>query len=229
MTRLALLLGAVVVATATLPFSAPALAQSDPAAQSLIDRLRPTAGGATRGIRVPGGDPGPVASPVAPAPIWQAPPSQPRPAAAPVAPQPTPPRTTATAAAPRPPAPPQRETTADAPSVSITITFATGSATLTPEAERALAPLGRALTAAELAPYRFRVEGHTDSVGDAALNQSLSERRAAAVRDYLIRSYGVDASRLVAVGFGSSQLLVQTPPQTPEVRNRRVQIVNIGN
>jgi outer membrane protein OmpA-like peptidoglycan-associated protein len=113
--------------------------------------------------------------------------------------------------------------------VSITITFASGSATLTPEAERSLAPLGRALTAAELAPYRFRIEGHTDSVGDAAQNQSLSERRAAAVRDHLIRTYGVDASRLVAVGFGSSQLLVQTPPQTPEVRNRRVQIVNIGS
>ena len=73
------------------------------------------------------------------------------------------------------------------------------------------------------------MEGHTDSVGDVGQNQSLSERRAAAVRQYLIGTFGVEESRLIAVGFGSSQLLVQTPPQTPEVRNRRVQIVNIGN
>jgi outer membrane protein OmpA-like peptidoglycan-associated protein len=209
----------VALAIAFAPVPHPALAQSDPAAQALIDRLRPAASGATRGIRVPGSEPAPAAAPVAPAPVAPAP-AQARPAAVPPA---------ATAAAPRPPVPQPRETTADAPSVSITITFATGAATLTPEAERALAPLGRALSAAELAPYRFRIEGHTDTVGDAALNQGLSERRAAAVRDHLIRTYGVDPARLVAVGFGSAQLLVQTPPQTPELRNRRVQIVNIGS
>jgi outer membrane protein OmpA-like peptidoglycan-associated protein len=209
-----------------LPTAPPATAQSDPAAQMLIDRLRPTAGGATRGIRVPGAEPIPAAAPVAPAPVWQAAPAQPRRVQEPAEPRSRP---VETAAAPRPPAPPIRDTTSDAPSVSITITFNTASAALTAEAERALAPLGRALTAAELAPYRFRIEGHTDTVGDAALNQNLSERRAAAVRDYLINTFGVQAARLVAVGFGSSQLLVQTPPQTPDARNRRVQIVNIGN
>ncbi len=225
MRSLALLFGTVALTTAAaLPLSLPtsALAQSDAAAQALIDRLKPRAGSGTRGIRVPGGDPAPAAAPVAPAPVWQAAPYQPRPAQEPSRP--------ATAVvAPRPAAAPVRETTSDAPSVSITVTFASGSATLTTEAERALSPLGRALTAAELAPYRFRIEGHTDSVGDAAMNQNLSERRAAAVRDYLIRTYGVDAARLVAVGFGSSQMLVQTPPQTAEARNRRVQIVNLGN
>lgn len=216
MTRLALLLGAVAVATTTLILPGPVAAQSDPAAQALIDRLRPSANAGTRGLRIPSGD-------VAPAPVWQAP--SPRATAAPG--RDPAPRTEASATT-RPPVPAPRDTTANAPSVSITITFPTGSATLTPEAERALAPLGRALTANELTPFRFRVEGHTDSVGDAAQNQNLSERRAAAVRHYLIATFGVEDARLVAVGFGSSQLLVQTPPQTSEVRNRRVQIVNIG-
>jgi outer membrane protein OmpA-like peptidoglycan-associated protein len=80
-----------------------------------------------------------------------------------------------------------------------------------------------------LLPYRFRIEGHTDSVGDAAANISLSEQRAAAVRDYLVRVYRVAERRLIAVGFGSSQPLVATPPQVPELRNRRVQVVNLGN
>lgn len=199
----------------------PAWAQSDVAAQSLIDRLRPSANSGTRGIRIPGAAPAPAAT-VAPAPAWSP---------APVPPAPAPARAAAgrpATVAPRSAAA-VRETTTDAPSVSITVTFSTGSATLTPEAEKALAPLGRALASAELAPYRFRIEGHTDSVGDAAVNQALSERRATAVREHLMQVYGVDPVRLVAVGFGSSQLLVRTPPQVAEARNRRVQVVNIGN
>ncbi|GGC58707.1 hypothetical protein GCM10011504_41140 [Siccirubricoccus deserti] len=213
MVRLTMFLGAVaLVAATTAP--GPAAAQSDLAAQSLIDRLRPSAASSSRGIRVQGEAATP-STPAAPAPVW-------RPAAAVPAPQAAA-RTTAA-----PPAQP-RETTTDAPSVSITVTFASGSSALTPEAERALAPLGRALASPELAPYRFRIEGHTDTVGDAAVNQALSERRAAAVRQHLSRVYNVDAGRLVAIGFGSSQLLVQTPPQVADPRNRRVQVVNIGN
>jgi OOP family OmpA-OmpF porin len=227
MTRLALLVAAVAWAATILMPAGPAAAQSDPAAQALIDRLRPSANAGTRGLRAPGGEAG-AAGPAraAPTPVWQAPARAAvvQPQGRDAAPAPV---TTVTDALPRAQGP--RDTTVDAPSVSITITFPTGSATLTPEAERALAPLGRALAARELLPFRFRVEGHTDSVGDAAQNQSLSERRAAAVRHYLIGTYGIDAGRLVAVGFGSSQMIVQTPPQWPEARNRRVQIVNIGN
>jgi outer membrane protein OmpA-like peptidoglycan-associated protein len=215
MVRLTMFLGAVALVAATAAPD-PAAAQSDLAAQSLIDRLRPSAASGSRGIRVQGEAAAP-STPAAPAPVWR-----PAPAVAVPAPH-TAARPTAT-----PPAQ-QRETTTDAPSVSITVTFASGSSTLTPEAERALVPLGRALASPELAPYRFRIEGHTDTVGDAAVNQALSERRAAAVRQHLSRVYNVDAGRLVAIGFGSSQLLVQTPPQVADPRNRRVQVVNIGN
>ena len=114
------------------------------------------------------------------------------------------------------------------PSVSLQVQFANGSAALTPAAIRTLDTLGKALTDPALAPYRFRIEGHTDTVGSPAFNQALSEKRAAAVADYLVAHFHVDRARLEPVGVGEAGLLVPTPPQTPEPRNRRVLIVNVG-
>ncbi|MBU8543825.1 MULTISPECIES: OmpA family protein [Roseomonadaceae] len=189
----------------------PALAQTDPAALRLIEQLRPRAGDSTRGIRLP-------------APADATPPPRPVTSANVPAPQrPVPP--------PRPVIPAAAPATTTAPegvaAASITVTFPSGSATLTPQAEARLAPLGSALSSPDLAPYRFRIEGHTDSVGDAAMNQALSERRAAAVRDHLIRRYGVSASRLESVGLGQTQLLVPTGDGVNEPRNRRVQVINL--
>jgi outer membrane protein OmpA-like peptidoglycan-associated protein len=229
MTRSLLLAGA--AALAFVAGSPAAIAQSDPSALQLIERLRPQAGGQTRGIRVPGAAPAGAApsAPVQPAPVFTAPSSGSTSGASvagPGAPTARPPETTRPSQAVA--RPPVRETTADAPSASITVTFASGSAALTPQAEQALAPLGRALTSQDLAGFRFRIEGHTDTVGSAELNQALSERRAAAVRDFLIRRYGVSPSRIEAIGLGQTQLLVPTPDNTPNARNRRVQVVNIG-
>ncbi len=114
------------------------------------------------------------------------------------------------------------------PSINLTVFFPTGSARITPQAANALAALGRALNRDELRGFRFRVEGHTDTEGDAWMNQVLSERRALAVREHLIEKYGVSARRIMAVGMGESRLLVPTPDNYPEPRNRRVQIVNLG-
>lgn len=111
---------------------------------------------------------------------------------------------------------------------ALALPFQSGSAALTPEAEKVLEALGRALNSSELSPYRFRIEGHTDTAGEAPVNLALSERRAATVREYLVGKHGVSASRLDALGLGETQLLVQTPDATPEPRNRRVQIVNVG-
>lgn len=129
-----------------------------------------------------------------------------------------------------PRSPVQAATTAppDRPAVSLMITFATGSAQLTPQAEAVLASLARALAAPMLERSRFRIEGHTDTVGDAGMNQALSERRAAVVRDLLVQRYGIVATRLDPVGFGESTLLVPTGDGRPEARNRRVQVVNLG-
>lgn len=111
---------------------------------------------------------------------------------------------------------------------ALALPFPSGSAMLTPEAEKMLDALAKALNAPELARYKFRIEGHTDTSGEAPTNLALSERRATTVRDHLVNRLGVSAPRLTAVGLGESQLLVQTPDATPEPRNRRVQIINLG-
>jgi outer membrane protein OmpA-like peptidoglycan-associated protein len=108
------------------------------------------------------------------------------------------------------------------------VTFATGSAELTPQAEALLASLARALAAPELAQSRFRIEGHTDTVGDAAMNQVLSERRAEAVRDLLVRRHAIAPARLEVMGFGEAAPLVPTGDDRAEPRNRRVQVINLG-
>jgi OOP family OmpA-OmpF porin len=118
---------------------------------------------------------------------------------------------------------------APAPSVSLTVQFATGSADLTPAARQVLDNLGKAIIDKSLTNYHFRVEGHTDTVGTKEGNQMLSEHRAQAVVDYLATNFHVDASRLQPVGMGEDGLLIRTPDQTNEPRNRRVQVVNIGS
>ena len=111
---------------------------------------------------------------------------------------------------------------------ALALPFQSGSAALTQDAEKVLEALARALNSPELSAYRFRIEGHTDTAGEAPVNMALSERRAATVREHLVSRHGIATSRLEALGLGESQLLVQTPDATPEPRNRRVQIVNIG-
>jgi outer membrane protein OmpA-like peptidoglycan-associated protein len=115
-----------------------------------------------------------------------------------------------------------------APSVNLSVQFQSGSADLTAAAMQTLNQLGQALSQPALASYRFRIEGHTDTVGTAAANKELSDRRAAAVLDYLATNFKVDRSRLEAVGMGEEGLLVPTPDQTSEPRNRRVAVVNLG-
>jgi outer membrane protein OmpA-like peptidoglycan-associated protein len=116
-----------------------------------------------------------------------------------------------------------------APAISMNVQFETGSAELTPEATRALDNLGKALSDQSLAAYRFRIEGHTDTVGSRSYNKELSDRRAAAVVAYLASNFHVDRSRVEAIGMGEEGLLVPTPDQTPEPRNRRVEVVNLGS
>jgi OOP family OmpA-OmpF porin len=116
-----------------------------------------------------------------------------------------------------------------APSVSLTVEFATGSAELTPQATQVLDRLGKALSDKTLASYRFRIEGHTDTVGARSYNKELSDRRAEALVDYLADNFHVERGHMQAIGMGVDGLLIPTPDQTSEPRNRRVQVVNTGN
>lgn len=105
------------------------------------------------------------------------------------------------------------------------ILFDTGSDRIRPESAPVLQRIGDMLTGhAEL---RLLVEGHTDDVGADAANLALSERRAAAVRRYLVERFGIAESRLESQGLGETRPAV--PGTTPEARqqNRRVELVKI--
>jgi outer membrane protein OmpA-like peptidoglycan-associated protein len=105
------------------------------------------------------------------------------------------------------------------------VLFDTGSDRIRPESTPTLKEIGTMLK--EHADLKLMIEVHTDNVGAAASNQSLSEKRAQAVREYLIKTYGVDESRLQAKGFGASK--AATANDTPEGRqqNRRVELVKL--
>ena len=70
------------------------------------------------------------------------------------------------------------------------------------------------------------ISGHTDRKGTADYNLRLSERRADAVVDYLVKKFALDRSNLTAVGYGFDKLKNSANPLSGE--NRRVEIVNGG-
>ena len=102
------------------------------------------------------------------------------------------------------------------------VQFASGRSVLTDDAKLALDDV--AATMARRPDLVLEVQGHTDSVGNAADNQLLSEFRAQAVVDYLI-SVGVSAGRLSAEGFGDTQPVAGNDNPTGRALNRRVVIV----
>jgi outer membrane protein OmpA-like peptidoglycan-associated protein len=117
---------------------------------------------------------------------------------------------------------------APAPTVRLPILFEFNSANLKPEGEQLLEKLGSALKTPELDTFRFAVEGHTDSVGSAGYNSSLSERRANSVKRYLT-DRGVPSERLESNGMGEAQPVADNQTHEGRQRNRRVEIINLGS
>ena len=99
--------------------------------------------------------------------------------------------------------------------------FKQGKSELSVEAQFILHDLAKVL--AQNPDLKLRVEGHTSAEGDAMVNQKLSEARAQAAITFLIEHEGIDASRLEAVGFGSSKLKNTENPMHPE--NRRTEFI----
>lgn len=83
------------------------------------------------------------------------------------------------------------------------VLFDTGSDRIRPESTPTLEEMGAMLE--EHPELKLLIEGHTDDGGAAASNQALSEKRAEAVRQYLVDAYGIDKARLQAKGFGASK------------------------
>lgn len=128
----------------------------------------------------------------------------------------------AAAAAPAAPAAPAAAE--PAPSLSLAIQFEANSSRVRPESGGLLGDLVAAMISPELKDTRFVIEGHTDARGNAAANRRLSQERAEEVRQYLML-LGVHASRLKAVGKGSSEPANTKDPLAAE--NRRVRVVTV--
>jgi outer membrane protein OmpA-like peptidoglycan-associated protein len=105
--------------------------------------------------------------------------------------------------------------------VSMGIKFGYNTAELTEDAKTQLQPVGEAFQ--KLSHLSFVLEGHTDAIGSQAYNKTLSEARAASVKDFLVSNFKVQADRIEIVGKGKEGLLDPNNP-TSDV-NRRVRII----
>ena len=101
--------------------------------------------------------------------------------------------------------------------------FQFGTDQFTDAANGALLRVGRLIELVR--PERIRFVGHTDSQGDETVNRRLSQRRAQAVRDWLVRNRGLDPARTKVEGRGPDQPVASN--DTPEGRraNRRVEVI----
>jgi outer membrane protein OmpA-like peptidoglycan-associated protein len=107
--------------------------------------------------------------------------------------------------------------------LSGSVLFASNHADLLPTAQVKLNEVALALTKQD-AESKIVVEGHTDSQGEPAYNQDLSQRRAQSVRDYLV-SRGMAADRVTAQGFGLTRPIADNTSAEGRANNRRVEIV----
>ncbi|HSJ63492.1 MAG TPA: OmpA family protein [Gemmatimonadaceae bacterium] len=103
------------------------------------------------------------------------------------------------------------------------ILFATGSDRIRPESTPTLGEIADMLD--EHPDLALTVEGHTDSDGEEAFNQTLSEKRAAAVKAWLVSERGIDAARLTTAGFGESKPAAPNDSPEGKQQNRRVELV----
>jgi outer membrane protein OmpA-like peptidoglycan-associated protein len=102
------------------------------------------------------------------------------------------------------------------------ITFDTNRADIKPQFKPVLNQLAQSIR--QYPGTVVQVEGHTDSTGSAAYNQTLSENRAASVRSHLIQQ-GVEANRVLAVGYGMSRPIAENRSAAGRAQNRRVEIL----
>jgi outer membrane protein OmpA-like peptidoglycan-associated protein len=106
------------------------------------------------------------------------------------------------------------------------VLFKTGSFELLPGARERLAKVSGIVLA--YPSLHLQIEGHTDSVGTDEYNQTLSEKRAGAVRDYLVQQ-GIAADAIEARGFGKTQPIASNETAEGRQQNRRVEMVLSGD
>jgi OOP family OmpA-OmpF porin len=106
--------------------------------------------------------------------------------------------------------------------IALYITFDVNKATIKPESEPIIEQIVSMLR--DNPKVDISVEGHTDNTGDSKKNQTLSEERAAAVKAAIV-SAGIDAKRLVTVGWGDTKPIADNSTEDGKAKNRRVELV----
>jgi len=115
------------------------------------------------------------------------------------------------------------ETVAAVASKTIRVAFATNSFALDENAKWILRS-GVLETAKQFGGARFRIEGHTDNVGNAAANRTLSEKRAASVANFLAAEGGMDKNKFVVVGKGPDEPVADNGTTEGKAQNRRTEV-----
>jgi len=105
------------------------------------------------------------------------------------------------------------------------ILFDPGSHMIMGESFKTLKEIGRLLE--DDPELRLSIEGHTDSDGADEKNQSLSQSRAAAVRNYLVSTYAIGADRLETKGWGESNPMDSNDSPEGKANNRRVELIRL--
>ena len=105
------------------------------------------------------------------------------------------------------------------------ILFDTGSANLQPSSMGVIRQISQVLL--QERGMNLQIVGHTDSDGDDAANQNLSEARAASVKQALVDVYGIDASRLSTMGKGESDPVSPNDSPDGKAKNRRVEFIKM--
>jgi outer membrane protein OmpA-like peptidoglycan-associated protein len=139
--------------------------------------------------------------------------------------------TVSVSASPPPPPPPEPEpepepervqVTRERIEVNDTIHFELDSATIREDSYELLEEIARVINN-HPEVLSISIEGHTDSIGEAAYNQRLSERRAASVMRFLVERGNVDAERLKSKGFGLENPIADNATREGRAQNRRVE------
>ena len=110
------------------------------------------------------------------------------------------------------------------PKLTLHINFDFDKAVIKPEFDLDLKRAADFIQMNSQVPY-ILIEGYTDSVGNDAYNLKLSERRAEAVKQYLVDKYGIDPNRLIARGGGESNPVASNSTEEGRAQNRRVEII----
>jgi outer membrane protein OmpA-like peptidoglycan-associated protein len=109
--------------------------------------------------------------------------------------------------------------------VSYGIYFDSGKDLVKPESYGSLKEIAAVLT--ENPTVRISIVGHTDSDGDDAMNLDLSKRRAAGVKNSLVKDFGISADRIETDGKGESVPLVPNTSVENKAKNRRVEFIKL--